>query len=283
MVNQITDGIFRIYAGYYPRLFHITTASHDQTPDLHLRKPAIMRSLVLSLHSGPFQPIIFTASPFTLASLRPPPALLLISSAVAFPDTATRHRHQVIRRGLPTRRTPFSLVLAASDQEPPPPGDAPESDGTEGSATPDEDETTASDESTTVVPKPRPDEDVTGDNSSSSSSSGSSFSDKEPTELQQETEEGDWDAAWASTRQQMEQKRRDAPAFSGRKEVIATKVGDDEYDIVEISADGSRQRRGDGTGSGGFGFADNGGESGARGRMMDQEQQTVNRATTDKV
>lgn len=225
-----------------------------------------MRSLVLNFHSESFQPGASTVSLFSLTSLRPPPALLLTSSAVRFPEIAPRHRY---------RRASFSLVRAANDQEPPPPGEVPEANGAEGNAASGEDEATASAESS--APKPRPDEDVAGDNSSSSS-----LSEKESTTRQQETE-GDWDAAWASTRQNMEQQRKDAPPFSGRKQVVATKIGDGEYDIVEISADGSRQRRGDGAGSGGFGFADNGGERSARGQMMDREQQTVDLATTNKV
>lgn len=225
-----------------------------------------MRSLVLNFHSGSFLPGASTVSLFSLTSLRPPPALLLASSAVPFPEIAPRHGH---------RRASFSLVRAASDQEPPPPGEVPEANDAEGTAASGEDEATASAES--AEPKPRPDEDVAGDNSSSSS-----LSEKESTSRQQETE-GDWDAAWASTRQKMEQQRKDAPPFSGRKQVVATKIGDGEYDIVEISADGSRQRRGDGAGSGGFGFADNGGERSARGQMMDREQQTVDLATTNKV
>ena len=102
--------------------------------------------------------------------------------------------------------------------------------------------------------------------------------------------EVDWDKAWASTRQkmekdaqQMEKDRKAAPAFSGRKQVVATRNSDGDYEFEEISNDGSRRRRGKG-GSGGFGFAD-GNQAGTdgRGRIQDQEQEAVNLATTNKV
>lgn len=95
--------------------------------------------------------------------------------------------------------------------------------------------------------------------------------------------EVDWDKAWASTRQKMDKDRKAAPAFSGRKQVVATKNSDGDYDFVEISADGSRRQRG-GAGSGGFGFAD-GNQAGTdgRGRIQDKEQEAVNLATTNKV
>ena len=93
----------------------------------------------------------------------------------------------------------------------------------------------------------------------------------------------DWDSAWAKTRQKMEKDRKAAPAFSGRKQVVATKNSNGDYDFVEISADGSRRQRGEG-GSGGFGFAD-GSQAGTdgRGRIQDKEQEAVNLATTNKV
>lgn len=85
----------------------------------------------------------------------------------------------------------------------------------------------------------------------------------------------------------MERKKKDAAPFSGRKQVIASKNEDGSYDYVELAADGTRRRNG---ASEGFGFADNGGaQSGdsnsidARGQIRDQEQQTVDMATTNKV
>lgn len=95
--------------------------------------------------------------------------------------------------------------------------------------------------------------------------------------------EVDWDTAWAKTRQKMEKDRKAAPAFSGRKQVVATKNSNGDYDFVEISADGSRRQRGKGD-SGGFGFAD-GNQAGTdgRGRIQDKELEAVNLATTNKV
>lgn len=95
-------------------------------------------------------------------------------------------------------------------------------------------------------------------------------------------EDIDWDAAWADTRRKIEEDRRSAPAFSGRKQVIATKNADGEYDYVEISADGSRRRRGDG--GGGFEFSpDSPGDADANRRFRDREGEIVDLATTNKV
>lgn len=95
-------------------------------------------------------------------------------------------------------------------------------------------------------------------------------------------EDIDWDAAWADTRRKIEEDRRGAPAFSGRKQVVATKNADGEYDYVEISADGSRRRRGNG--GGGFEFSpDSPGDADARRRFRGREGEIVDLATTNKV
>ena len=92
----------------------------------------------------------------------------------------------------------------------------------------------------------------------------------------------DWDAAWANTKRKMEEDRKRAPAFSGRKQVVATKNADGEYDFVEILADGSRKRRGNG--GGGFEFTpDNPGGADASGRFRDRDREVVDLATTNQV
>lgn len=97
-----------------------------------------------------------------------------------------------------------------------------------------------------------------------------------------EEQQGDWDKAWASTRQRMEKEKKAAPAFSGRKQVVASKNADGGYDFQEISADGSSRMQGD-KGSGGFGFADSSQVEDGPGRVRRQEQEAVNLATTNQV
>lgn len=98
-----------------------------------------------------------------------------------------------------------------------------------------------------------------------------------------EEEQIDWDKAWASTRQRMEQEKKAAPAFTGRKQVVASKNAEGGYDFEEISADGSSRMRG-AKGSGGFGFADSSqGREDGPGRVRRQEQEAVNLATTNQV
>ncbi|CAM9176004.1 unnamed protein product [Ectocarpus fasciculatus] len=96
-----------------------------------------------------------------------------------------------------------------------------------------------------------------------------------------EEEQVDWDKAWASTRQRMEREKRAAPAFSGRKQVVATKNEDGGYDFEEISADGSSRMRGD-KGRGGFGFADGNQVEDGPGSIRKKEQEAVNLATTNQ-
>ncbi|CAM9452067.1 unnamed protein product [Ectocarpus sp. 4 AP-2014] len=96
-----------------------------------------------------------------------------------------------------------------------------------------------------------------------------------------EEEQVDWDKAWASTRQKMEREKRGAPAFSGRKQVVATKNEDGGYDFEEISADGSSRMRGD-KGRGGFGFADSNQVEDGPGSIRRKEQEAVNFATTNQ-
>lgn len=96
-------------------------------------------------------------------------------------------------------------------------------------------------------------------------------------------EQIDWDKAWASTRQRMEKEKKAAPAFSGRKQVVASKNEEGGYDFEEISADGSRRMKGE-KGSGGFGFADSSSQlEDGPGRVRRQEQEAVNLATTNQV
>lgn len=102
----------------------------------------------------------------------------------------------------------------------------------------------------------------------------------------------DWDKAWVSARKNMEQKAKEeqqassaAPAFSGRKQIITTKLEDGSYDYTEVSADGSR-RTTDASGrdkiSRGFGFAGEGRRD-MTNSIRDKEQDAVNMATTDRV
>lgn len=95
-------------------------------------------------------------------------------------------------------------------------------------------------------------------------------------------EQVDWDKAWASTRQRMEKEKKAAPAFSGRKQVVASKNAEGGYDFEEISADGSSRMKGE-KGSGGFGFADSSQVEDGPGRVRRQEQEAVNLATTNQV
>lgn len=106
-----------------------------------------------------------------------------------------------------------------------------------------------------------------------------------------EEQEVDWDKAWASTRQRMEEekraeekKQRARPAFSGRKQIVATKNDEGGYDYEEISADGSRRMRSS-TGNGAFGFADSSSQMGedGPGSIRRKEQEAVNLATTNQV
>lgn len=110
-----------------------------------------------------------------------------------------------------------------------------------------------------------------------------------PEEAGGEEEQIDWDKAWASTRQRMEQEKekekekKAAPAFSGRKQVVAKKNTEGGYDFEEIAADGSSRMRGE-AGSGGFGFADSSSQmEDGPGRVRRQEQEAVNLATTNQV
>lgn len=121
--------------------------------------------------------------------------------------------------------------------------------------------------------------------------------DSAPERKGDEEESGiDWDKAWASTRKSMEQiaeqekqVKKAAPPFSGRKQIIANRRDDGSYDFTEVAADGSRRtksangtdRRGGG-GTGGFGFAGEGGDS-VRDKIREKEQDAVDMATTDKV
>lgn len=96
-------------------------------------------------------------------------------------------------------------------------------------------------------------------------------------------EQVDWDKAWASTRQKMEQEKRAAPAFSGRTQIVATKNDEGGYDYEEIAADGSRTMSGS-KGSGAFGFADSSQvEEDGQGSIRRKEQEAVNLATTNQV
>lgn len=100
-----------------------------------------------------------------------------------------------------------------------------------------------------------------------------------------ETDGIDWDAAWASTKRKMEKQKRNTSAFSGRKEIIASKNDDGSYDYIEISADGSRRRReaGGPPRSEGFGFVDTSQDNSMKNQVRDQEFDAVNMATTNKV
>lgn len=134
-------------------------------------------------------------------------------------------------------------------------------------------------------PVPRADEQVTG------SLADAGATGERPTQAEgaaaaagegAEEEQVDWDKAWANTRQRMEREKRAAPAFSGRKQVVATKNEDGGYDFEEISADGSSRMRGD-KGRGGFGFADSNQVEDGPGSIRRKEQEAVNLATTNQV
>ncbi|CAM9959109.1 unnamed protein product [Choristocarpus tenellus] len=96
----------------------------------------------------------------------------------------------------------------------------------------------------------------------------------------------DWDLEFRMKRLEMEEKERkvnrEAKAFSGRREVIATKNAKGEYDIVTIPSPigGKRGRADDDEG---FGFADEGRDGDARSRMLERERQAVDLVTTNKV
>lgn len=107
----------------------------------------------------------------------------------------------------------------------------------------------------------------------------------EDPDREEETEEVDWDAAWAKTRRKMEKEQSSAAAFSLRKQIVASKNDDGSYDYVEISSDGVRRRR-DQQGelqSEGFGFADTPVGGGRMGELQDPEYDAVNLATSNKV
>eukprot|EP00903_Cladosiphon_okamuranus_P007280 g7056.t1 len=134
-----------------------------------------------------------------------------------------------------------------------------------------------------LTPEPRADEQVT-DSPADAAASGTadpSEADGAAAITEAGEEQIDWDKAWASTRQRMEKEKKAAPAFSGRKQVVASTNAEGGYDFEEISADGSRRMRGD-TGSGGFGFADSSQVEDGPGRVRRQEQDAVNLATTNQ-
>lgn len=245
-----------------------------------------MRTLGL-VHSnaGLVPTTLARAAPFGPSLLRPstpspppatPHALTWACSAVAGEPLATSTSH-----GRRRHRRPYFLLLASNDArgeyDPPPDNSESDNANTPGGDEPRADADAAAvgggDGSAGDVPAPRPDEQITAnaDGGGDASLSSSAVEDAEG--------EVDWDKAWASTRRRMEEERKDAPAFSGRKQVVATKNGEGAYDFVEISSDGSRKG-----GGGGFGFADGGqGGTDARGRIRDREQETVDIATTNKV
>lgn len=135
-----------------------------------------------------------------------------------------------------------------------------------------------------VTPEPRADEQVTDSlaDAAASSTTDPSGADDGAAAAAAGEEQIDWDKAWASTRQRMEKENKAAPAFSGRKQVVASKNAEGGYDFEEISSDGSSRMRGD-KGSGGFGFADGSQVEDGPGRVRRQEQEAVNLATTNQV
>eukprot|EP00752_Nemacystus_decipiens_P001254 g1252.t1 len=122
-----------------------------------------------------------------------------------------------------------------------------------------------------VMPEPRADEQI-ADSLADAAAAGKA----DPSAAEEQI---DWDKAWATTRQRMEKEKKEAPAFSGRKQVVASKNAEGGYDFEEISADGSRRMKGD-RGSGGFGFSSQ--MEDGPGRVRRQEQEAVNLATTNK-
>ncbi|CAM9947909.1 unnamed protein product [Discosporangium mesarthrocarpum] len=97
---------------------------------------------------------------------------------------------------------------------------------------------------------------------------------RENESMADDTTSTDWDEAWARKAKEIgdgQTKEREArPAFFGRKEIIATKVGEGEYTFKEIPDN-----------EGGFRFG-NENEGEARDEIMERELQTVNLATTSK-
>lgn len=181
------------------------------------------------------------------------------------------------RRRQPPCRWYASLFDSVDDG-----GDEEKADGLpEENPTPSDDDgataTGGADDGAPVTPEPRGDEKIT-DSLADATTAGTA----DPSAASADEEQIDWDKAWASTRQRMEKEKKAAPAFSGRKQVVASKNAEGGYDFEEISADGSKRMQGE-KGSGGFGFADSGQVEDGPGRVRRQEQEAVNLATTNQV
>ncbi|CAM9650770.1 unnamed protein product [Ectocarpus sp. 12 AP-2014] len=210
---------------------------------------------------------------------RPPPPPLGMGGWLSSPPGAISRTSSSRRR--PHR--PYASLFDSGDEnnagdDSPNPGDA----DSRGEA-PESKSATSSSEGG-AKPVPRADEQMTG----SLADAGATGEDPPQTEGEAaaagegaEEEQVDWDKAWASTRQRMEREKRAAPAFSGRKQVVATKNEDGGYDFEEISADGSSRMRGD-KGRGGFGFADSNQVEDGPGSIRRKEQEAVNLATTNQ-
>lgn len=244
--------------------------------------------------------VLQASAPSPSSSLRahpPPPRPLL---PAAWPSSsswkeATASTTRRTRRPHPLCRRYASLFASASESELPPADDAdtgePEGQGQKMPGSPDNDASAAggSDSDGGSKPEPRADEQVTGSSAEADAAEvgASETGDAPGAALAGESGDGDkvdWDKAWASTKQRMAKEKRGAPAFSGRKQVVASKNDEGGYDFEEISADGSSRMQG-GKGSGGFGFADSNQVEGADGpgRVRRQEQEAVNLATTNQV
>ncbi|CAN0472491.1 unnamed protein product, partial [Hapterophycus canaliculatus] len=201
--------------------------------------------------------MVFRAStPSSSSSLRahtPPPPPPRSLSPAGWPPLSTWQQVAVpptrrTRRSHPRCRSYSSLFASASDSEPPPPGDAdkgaPEGQGQKMPGSSEDDGGAA------TMPEPRADEQATGSFAEADAAQGVTPETGGATGAASSGEGGDgdevdWDKAWASTKQRMAKEKRAAPAFSGRKQVVASKNDEGGYDFEEISADGSSRMRGD--------------------------------------
>lgn len=210
-----------------------------------------------------FQTIALSYAPRSyMPPSRPRPVRVGAWSSTPTPAKRSRTRHH------PSCRS-YSALFSAVDDSSGDDGNA--SNMPEGQNAPDDDDTPVdgTGDGGTVKPEPRADEQISVDEEGGATVAGE--------------DQVDWDKAWASTRQRIEKERRAAPAFSGRKQIVATKNDEGGYDYEEISADGSRRMSGS-KGSGAFGFADSSQvEEDGPGRIRRQEQEAVNLATTNQV
>ena len=203
-----------------------------------------------------FHPVFQAAAAFTAPPIRPASAPIVwvhpAASTTATSLTATSTSAKT-RRCLRNRdHRPYSLLFASKDSreptgqeddeppQPPPLGSAQDANaGTDSYTNPREGQITPPSSGVTDASEPTTLGEQTPATTPTGAAGSSADGDQAATPRVPDGDgpadgggkpEVDWDKAWASTRQKMEKERKDAPAFSGRKQVVATKNSDGDYD-----------------------------------------------------